>query len=149
MNEVYREAFSEIDAIFELMPINLLNKIPEKFRNIIKNEKSANYKPIISEPIEEYELKEETIIILALIYRDFLSTNEERKLLKLRDAEKIKEAEKELYEKYNPNNLFKKTNIASENNNKTSSSSENQLIVYEEKWFKIIFNIIKNIFKKD
>lgn len=149
MNEVYREAFSEIDAIFELMPINLLNKIPEKFRNIIKNEKSANYKPIISEPIEEYELKEETIIILALIYRDFLSTNEERKLLKLRDAEKIKEAEKELYEKYNPNNLFKKTNIASENNNKTSSSSENQLIVYEEKWFKKIFNIIKNIFKKD
>ena len=149
MNEVYREAFSEIDAIFELMPINLLNKIPEKFRNIIKNEKSANYKPIISEPIEEYELKEETIIILALIYRDFLSTNEERELLKLRDAEKIKEAEKELYEKYNPNNLFKKTNIASENNNKTSSSSENQLIVYEEKWFKIIFNIIKNIFKKD
>lgn len=147
MKEVYREAFSEIDAIFELMPINLLNKIPEKFRNIIKKEKSADYKPIISEPIEKYELKEETIIILALIYRDFLSTNEERKLLKLRDAEKIEEAEKELYEKYNPNNLFKKPNITSENNN--DSSSGEQLIVYEENWLKKIFNIIKNIFKKN
>ena len=147
MKEVYREAFSEIDAIFELMPINLLNKIPKKFRNIIKKEKSANYKPIISEPIEKCELKEETIIILALIYRDFLSTNEERKLLKLRDAQKIEEAEKELYEKYNPNNLFKKPNITFENNN--DSSSGKQLIVYEENWFKKIFNIIKNIFKKD
>ena len=40
MKEVYREAFSEIDAIFELIPKNLISKIPERFREFIRNEKS-------------------------------------------------------------------------------------------------------------
>lgn len=72
MKEVYREAFSEIDEIFKLMPISFINKIPIKFRDMIHNEKSKEYQPIIEEPLENYTLKEETIIILSLIYRDFL-----------------------------------------------------------------------------
>ena len=71
MKEVYREAFSEIDEIFKLMPISFITKIPIKFRNMIHNEKSKEYQPIIEEPLENYTLKDETIIILSLIYRDF------------------------------------------------------------------------------
>ena len=33
MKEIYKEAFSEVDEILKLMPINLLNKIPKKFNN--------------------------------------------------------------------------------------------------------------------
>lgn len=147
MKPIYKEAFSEVDAIFKLMPSNLLNKIPKKFRAIIESEKSITYNPLIKEPIEEFELKEETIIILALIYRDFLCSNEEKEQLKLRDAEKIKEAEEELRIKYNPDDLFKKRKNT-ETELVTEKTQSNQLIVFEEKWYKKIFNIIKNIFKK-
>lgn len=107
MKEVYRKAFSEVDEIFNLMPQGLLNKIPNEFKQIIKTEKSINYTPHIQEPLEECLLKEETIIVLALIYREFLCSKEEKEELKIRDAQKIKEAEDELREKYNPDNLFK------------------------------------------
>lgn len=147
MKEVYREAFAEVDAIFELMPVNLLKKIPEKFREIIKSEKSINYKPMIREPIEEFELKEETIIILALIYRDFLCSKEEKEKLKLRDAQKLKDAEDEIRKKYNPDYIFK-----NRNNHKVDKKedivTEISIAVVEEKWYEKLFDIVKRIFKR-
>lgn len=151
MKEIYKEAFSEVDEILKLMPINLLNKIPKKFKDIIKSEKSANYNPIINEPIENFQLKDETIIIMAIIYRDFLCSKEEKESLKLRDAEKIKEAEEEIRQKYNPNDIFKKRGVY-QNDSTTdaqSTTSETELMVVEEKWYRKIFNIIKTIFKRN
>lgn len=142
MKQQYKEAFAEIDEIFKLMPIQLLNKIPTNFRNMINSEKSTDYKVRISEPFEEQELKEETIIILGLIYRDFLCSDEERQKLKARDAEKLKEAEEELRQKYNPDNIFKKKKEDLEPNEIKSIA-----IIPEEKWYQKIFNKIKGIFK--
>ncbi len=107
MKEEYREAFSEVDKIFEIMPSGLLDKIPNRFKELIKENKSNSYEPNIQEPFENCILKDETHVILALIYRDFLCNEEERKNLKLRDSQKLKEYEEELKEKYNPDNLFK------------------------------------------
>ena len=84
MKQEYMEAFSEVDEILEIMPTALSNKIPQKFKEIIKNEKSKDYIPNIKEPIDKCPMMEETIIILALIYRDFLCNEEERK--KARDG---------------------------------------------------------------
>lgn len=147
MKEIYREAFSEVDAILELMPVNLLKKIPEKFRQIIKSEKSTNYKPIISEPIEEFELKEESIIILALIYRDFLCSKEEKEKLKLRDAQRVREAEDEIRKKYNPDDIFKNRNNRKIDKNE-DIVTETSIAVIEERWYEKLFNIIKRIFKR-
>lgn len=152
MKEIYKEAFSEVDAILKLMPESLLNKIPEGFKQIVKNEKATDYNPIINEPIEEFKLKEETLIILSLIYRDFLCDQEEREKLRLRDAQMLKEAEKEIEEKYNPDNLFKnrprpkieeQTEVVKEEN-----EEKNLMVMQEEKWYKKIFNLIKNFFYK-
>lgn len=150
MKEVYREAFSEIDAIFELMPKNLISKIPERFREFIRKEKSIEYKPIITEPIENFSLKEETIIILALIYRDFLCNEEEKEQLKLRDVEKAREAEEEIRKKYNPEDIFKKGKKIQIDDikEKEEQTYDKQLIIVEEKWYTKIFNMIKKIFKK-
>lgn len=147
MKEVYREAFSEVDAILGLMPVNLLKKIPERFRQIIKSEKSINYKPIISEPIEEFELKEESIIILALIYRDFLCSKEEKEKLKLRDAQRVREAEDEIREKYNPDDIFKNRNNRKIDKNE-DIVTKTSIAVVEEKWYQKLFNIVKKIFKR-
>ena len=148
MKEIYREAFVEISEIFKLMPNIMLDKIPNKFKQIIENEKSTTYTSNIKEPLEQCILKEETIIVLSLIYRDFLCDKEEKARLQYRDAQKIKEAEDELREKYNPDNIFK--NRVKANIDNTTEIQENlSLVKYEEnKWYKKIFSIIKRIFKR-
>lgn len=70
MKQEYREAFSEISEILNLMPVGLLNKISRRFCEMIE-EKAKTYCPNIQEPLEKQKLKDETIIILGLIYRDF------------------------------------------------------------------------------
>lgn len=70
-----------------------------------------------------------------------------KKEIKLKDSQKLLEYEKELREKYNTDNLFKnKKNKDVEYEFKDETS---MMIVQEEKWYKKIFNIIKNLFKRN
>ena len=114
MKQEYKEAFTEVNEIIKMMPIELVNKIPSKFREMIVEEKYKNYIPDIKEPIEKCKLKNETIIILGLIYRDFLCSPDERKKLQEKDARELQEVEKaieeEIREKYNPDDIFKNRN---------------------------------------
>lgn len=143
------EAFSEVYEIFKLMPQELLNKIPQKFYEIIKEERDKEYLPNIKEPIENQKLKDETIILLGLIYRDFLCSQDEKKRLQEKDARDLKEAERileaELREKYNPDNIFKKNREEIE-----PSNEETAMIEYKEQSFlKRLFEKIKSLFKKN
>ena len=149
MKEEYREAFSEVEQILNLMPTNLSNKIPLRFKQIISTEKSKTYFPKISEPLEECTLKEETTVILAVIYRDFLCSKQEREKLIERDSNKLLEFEKELREKYNPDDIFKnRKNSQTTLENKISE--ENAIIEYKEKNFiQKIFEKIKHFFKRN
>ena len=148
MKEEYREAFSEVEQIINLMPFNLSDKIPLGFKKIVSAEKSKTYSPRISEPIEECTLKEETTIILAVMYRDFLCPKQEREKLIERDSKKLLEFEKDLREKYNPDDIFKnrkKPQTVFENNN----LEENAIIEYKEKNFiQKLFEKIKYLFKR-
>lgn len=148
MKEEYREAFSQVEQIINLMPTSLSNKIPLGFKQIVSTEKSKTYYPKISEPIEECTLKEETTIILAVIYRDFLCPKQEREKLIERDSNKLLEFEKELREKYNPDDIFKNrknSQTVFQNNN----LEENAIIEYKEKNFiQKLFEKIKHLFKR-
>ena len=142
MKEEYRQAFTEVYEIFKLMPQELLDKIPENFYQMIEEERDTLYKPNIKEPIENQTLKNETVIILGLIYRDFLCSPEERKELKEKDAkdiQKVKELmQNESRKKYNPDDIF-------EGKQKKKKTKENSMVT-QEKWYQKIFNIIKSIF---
>lgn len=142
------EAFTEVYEIFKLMPEELLQKIPKKFCDIIEEERDKEYFPNIKEPIENQKLKNETIIILGLIYRDFLCSPDERKRLQEKDARELQKAkralEAELQEKYNPDNIFKRNKEEIKENNQ-----ETALVEYKEQTFiRRLFEIIKNIFKR-
>lgn len=147
MKQEYKEAFLEIDTILNLMPKVLSDKIPIKFKEIIKREKAKGYISNISEPIDECPLKEETIIILALIYRDFLCSEEERKELKARDAQELKVFEAELREKYNPDDIFKKKRQEKEEQ-EVQTEEKSIAVIGEQKWYQKIFNIINGMFKR-
>lgn len=144
MDRAYEEAFVEVDEILKLMPIDLLSKIPVQFRQVISENKAKNYKADIKEPLDEENLKEETVIILGLIYRDFLASPEEREELQIQDAEELRKIEEELQQKYDIDNIFK--------NRKSAKSDENStdLIVYKnQNILKKLFNIIKGFFNKN
>ena len=151
MKQEYKEAFTEVNEIIKMMPIELVNKIPSKFREMIVEEKDKNYIPDIKEPIEKCKLKNETIIILGLIYRDFLCSPNERKKLQEKDARELQEVEKaieeEIREKYNPDDIFKNRNKIVLQEEQPSEETR-MTIVQEEKWYQKIFNLIKGLFRK-
>lgn len=151
MKQEYKEAFTEVNEIIKMMPIELVNKIPSKFREMIVEEKDKNYIPDIKEPIEKCKLKNETIIILGLIYRDFLCFPDERKKLQEKDARELQEVEKaieeEIREKYNPDDIFKNRNKIVLQEEQPSEETR-MTIVQEEKWYQKIFNLIKGLFRK-
>lgn len=152
MKEEYRRAFTEVYEIFRLMPNELINKIPNKFYKMIEEERNIDYTPTIQEPLEKCKLMNETIIILGLIYRDFLCSADEKKRLQEKDAKEMQEVKKaleeELRQKYNPDDIFKNRNIQPENKIQENYEEKSIAVIQEEKWYQKIFSIIKNIFKR-
>lgn len=146
MERAYEEAFVEIDEIFKIMPINLLSKVPVEFRQVISENKAKDYKIEIVEPLEENNLKKETIVILGLMYRDFLASPEEREELQKRDAEELEKIEQEMQKRYDMQNIFdkRKSRITQQNENYST-----EMIIYKEQgFFSKIFNLIRGLFAK-
>lgn len=145
MKREYEEAFAEVEEVLKIMPTDILSRIPIKFKQIISENKAKDYKIIVKEPLEEQKLKHETIVILGLIYRDFLTSPEEREELQLKDVEELNKIEQELNEKYDVNKVFEKKKVKVKEENEEITD----LTVYEEPGFiKRFFNMIKGIFKK-
>lgn len=147
MERAYEEAFTEVEEVIKLMPIDLVSKIPAQFRQTISENKATNYKVVIKEPLEEQKLKKETIAILGLIYRDFLASPEEREQLQMKDAEELKKIEQRMQEQYDIENIFEKKKRTKRLENDQDSKD---LTLYKESNFlSKLFNIIKGIFKKN
>lgn len=136
----YANAFSEVYEILKLMPDELLDKIPQNFKKFVEQEKSVEYIPVINEPIENVNLRVETIIIMGLIYRDFLVSDTERKELQERDAKEL-----ELYysEKYSPEKIFENKQTLEKKRLEEGTS----IVEYKESLLKKIFSKIKKFLK--
>lgn len=148
MREEYLKAFSEVEQIIKLMPESLQKKIPDRFKNIISTEKLQAYIPNIKEPFEKCNIMEETKIVLAVIYRDFLCSEEEKKEIKLKDSQKLMEYEEELREKYNTDNFFLNRNTIQYSSEEVKTD-QTAIVEYKEKNFlQKLFDKIKHIFKR-
>lgn len=147
VNEKLGESISEILDILKHMEKIYTDKIPEKFKEFLEENKSKNYIPELdhSKKINEMNLKEETKDILAIIYMNYWCTPEEKveyvKLL----SENERKNESEIREKYNPDNIFKMRNQKQEIE-ENIVGNQVFLIEYKESIFKKVINKIKNIF---
>lgn len=149
MDRNYQEAFVEVEQILKIIPLELSNKIPMKFRKIIIENQAPDYKVIIQEPLEQQKLKKETLVILGLIYRDFLCDEEERNRLKQEDVAELNRIQKELEKQYDINNVFEKRKAKNATQEEVEQENSTSLTLYEEPGvLKRIFNLIKGIFKK-
>ncbi len=146
MKRNYEEAFAEVEEILKIMPIDLVSKIPIKILRIISENKATDYNVKIQEPVNEQNLKPETIAILGIIYRDYISTPEEREELQKKDQEELERINKEVQEQYDVGKVFEDRRNRSKVDNSVEMSTE--LTLYKEPGFmKRIFNFIKGLFK--
>lgn len=141
-----RQAYSEIDEFLGLLSEEQRNEIPKKLRDFFKEEKDQEYFKNIDKdiPIKDQNLKEETLAIIALLNLQYwCKDEEEKKRLQEIYAQNEKEYQDMLYEKYNPNDIFKKKEGTTiENNNKIKEKM--QMVEYKDSVFKRKINKILN-----
>lgn len=134
-------AITEVLHILKYLPDSLTSNIPTKFLNFLNENSIPNYKPDfdLSKGLDNVKLKHKTKILLAIIYRNYICSEQERL-----DYDKIltqneNEYQIKLKEKYN---IFKGT--------KTEKNSDNinQLVIYKKSYFTKIKDFIKKIFHK-
>ena len=94
--------YSELYAILNVMDSKDVNKIPKKFMEKIKQERSNTYSPQYDNalPLNKQEIRKETLAILALLYINYWckDENEKKEYLKLIE-ESMKQVEEKSTEK--------------------------------------------------
>lgn len=145
----YSEAVVEVLDILEHTKKEDVNKIPKKFIEFLENNKSKTYISNLdhTKTIKEMNLKPKTQALLGLIYLKYWANEEEK--IEFRKKAQVNEFnyQKELNEKYNPDNLFKNKNAVNIEKNETIQQTSLVEIKKETIMQKIISKI-KEMFKK-
>lgn len=139
-------AYAEVDEILNLLEEEYANKIPEKIRKFLKEEKMQDYKPEINVeiPLTEQNLKRETMVLLAVLNLNYWCESEAEKEEFRKELAENEKEQKALEEKYNPDNLFKK-----KQQEKQEDVQNTELIVYKKTNFiHKLLNKIKSLFRK-
>lgn len=139
-----KDAYVEVLGILDLLDEEQKNRIPKKLKEFFENNKKQDYQVNIDSniPLEEQNLLQETVDILAMLKLNYWCTNEKEKegLLNLLN-ENEKKYQEELRKKYNPNNLFKDK----ESKRVIYTNEELSIVKYKESIFKRIKDWLKRI----
>lgn len=148
IDNIYRNAFKEVYDILQNTEDELVEKIPDRFINFIKENMNVDYKTNIRKDIEidKQKLLKETEAILSLIYRSYWATNEEKKEFAIKDEQEHNENEKRKKEEYQGKDIYE---IFEKRKNINKVTLDNKLMVIEkESFIKKIFNKILSIIHK-
>ena len=136
-------AYAEVDKILSMMENKYVEKVPYKLRELFKDKKQKEYEPDIKIDIslDKQNLQKKTLAILAVLNLNYWCEDEKKKqeLIEIyTENERIQE--KELREKYNPDNIFK-------NNQTEIKKEDSNVAIIEYKKENFFSKIIKNIKK--
>ncbi len=139
----YSEAITETLDILKHTRKEDVDKISSKFMDFLNANASKTYKPELdhTKKIKDMQLKRKTKAILAIIYKKFWCNSEKQEQFNRVLKENEIKREKELREKYNPDNLFKdrKPKIETVDNSVA-------MVEYKESFFTKLITKLKNIF---
>lgn len=148
----YYNALVEVDTILNYLDEDEYHKIPTEVMKAIQENKSKDY---IFEYDENLELKEQIILaetkaILFNLFRDYLSTPEQReKIIKMQREDRIKVEEQKIknyeYKELFPRQLDKIKNTKEDT---LPNNSSVQMVTYKETLLKRIEKWFKNLFHK-
>ena len=155
----YKKALFEVYKILENTDKETREKIPRKFINFLKENMDENHEFKLEEKKEliNQNLMTETKQIIALIYRDYLCDEKERKELLENEKNKNKENKVEennknsyeinfgkIKENENKNNENKNNRI---NRNNETKEEKSLIRIPNEKWYRRLLRKILEIFK--
>ena len=142
-----RNAYTEVYTILQELNEEEYNKIPLEIIETLKANMNKEYNYELD---EEKELKEQPMLpqtkaILLNIFRDYLSTSEQKeKIIKMQNEERQKNELKKK-KKYDVNVFENKT----KEKLKQTNNQENELVKYKENIFTKIINKIKSCLIKE
>ena len=130
MEQELSEIAVEVNSIFDNMSIDVLNKIPQNIRDFFKKNASTtyNFKYDKTKGLEEQNIKNRTKGVIALLYRNYICDEAERKEYDSIYLEFLNKKEEEKRALYNPDDIFKKAKIEEQKSIKEDGYRENEKI---------------------
>ena len=150
ISEKYRIAVSETLDILKHTNKQDVDKISPRFIKFLNENQYPNYKSNLdhNKEIKDMNLSKETLGILGIIYRKFWCNDEQRQSFDKALIKNQIKHEKELREKYNPEDLFKKEEGQTDKESKITSQNEIATINHKNTLFSKIIMKIKTILKR-
>lgn len=145
------KAYTEVYNIINCMSDEYKEKIPNKVIETIKYKMDKNYEFNIDlDNINDLELMDDTEKILSVLYTDYISSEEERKIIK--NKEKIvylnkENKKKEKFESDIFKNNLTKSLVEDSNEKRENNKKETLITTKKEKWYKKLLNFIKRLLK--
>lgn len=140
-NNELSQSMYEVSVILENTDRKLIQKIPEKVLNTIKQtaKKQVEFKYNRARKLKDQEISNTARGILALIYRDYFCSEEQRKIYNEYYVTAREQVEIEKSEKYSVDKIFSKSN------NEQEIEQSTALIPYEKEsiWTKIKNKLIR------
>ena len=90
-------------------------------------------------------MSDEAKAIIANIFKKYWATDYQKERIEAKEKYDLEQLEKEKYERYNPNDIFKNRE---QSNSEANASEAVEMVEYKESVFKKLFNKIKNLFSK-
>lgn len=140
----YPEVAVEMNIIFMYLEPSLVAKIPKKLREFFEAIASPTYVAHIDPrfPLDEQPLLRDTEILLTILFRQYLATDEEKQEI----DNLIEENDKKLNDRYSVDNIFKQVE---EIKSIDEEKEETSLTVISENSFMYKFkNICRKIWNK-
>ena len=144
MNNLYAKAYTEVLEIINHFSEDEYKKIPKE--KIYEKHKDRKYDFKINPNIDlaEQNISRKANAILVSLFRDYFATAKQKEILKNLLQQNQEKLEKEKYLKYNPDNIFNKSN-----SNINDSKDKVALVeIKNEVWYRKILNFFKRIFLK-
>lgn len=150
MNISTKDIYSEIYSVLNLLGKSYIEKLPKDLMDMIDEERNKEYNPeyTLSKDLDKQNINKKSLSVIALLHTNYWSDKEEKenlqKIFKLNEEK----YQKELREKYNPDDVLKIKNKSEKIEQAEDEKQDKNITEYKESIFEKIINFIKRFFKK-
>lgn len=148
INIEYANAYAEVLEVLNHMSKKDYEKIPKDLISLFQNNYNKEYQFIydFEKQFEEQNFSKRAKLILAILFRDYWATPNQRDKIITKQNYDRKKQEEQKRKKYNLDNIFQNNNVNREMEKKTNTNNI-AIIKYKESILKKIIVKIKNIFR--
>lgn len=140
----YANAYSEVLEILKYISKEQYNKIPNELIKVYEENSNKNYyfKYNPEKTLEEQNVLKITKIIIAILFRDYWATDEQKEKIIANQNSNRKKLENIKRENYNVKDVFNKNQMQN-----TEIIKQSLIMKKQEKWYLRIYLFLKNLIK--